>query len=112
MISRFGEQSVEFGDIHVEEGKEVEIVKYVSMYTERECPAYALHTTIEKEIEGFVETGFDQELKAHEDVYKKMWENADIQITGDDELNRAVRVFSFLLRSTGNVHDDHVIVGA
>ena len=51
MISRFGEQSVEFGDIHVEEGKEVEIVKYVSMYTERECPAYALHTTIEKEIE-------------------------------------------------------------
>ena len=83
MISRFGEQSVEFGDIHVEEGKEVEIVKYVSMYTERECPAYALHTTIEKEIEGFVETGFDQELKAHEDVYKKMWENADIQITGD-----------------------------
>ena len=112
MISRFGEQSVEFGDIHVEEGKEVEIVKYVSMYTERECPAYALHTTIEKEIEGFVETGFDQELKAHEDVYKKMWENADIQITGDDELNRAVRFNIFHLMSTGNEHDDHVNVGA
>ena len=112
MISRFGEQSVEFGDIHVEEGKEVEIVKYVSMYTERECPAYALHTTIEKEIEGFVETGFDQELKAHEDVYKNMWENADIQITGDDELNRAVRFNIFHLMSTGNEHDDHVNVGA
>ena len=102
MISRFGEQSVEFGDIHVEEGKEVE----------RECPAYALHTTIEKEIEGFVETGFDQELKAHEDVYKNMWENADIQITGDDELNRAVRFNIFHLMSTGNEHDDHVNVGA
>lgn len=112
MISRFGEQSVEFGDIHVEEGKEVEIVKYVSMYTERECPAYALHTTIEKEIEGFVETGFDQELKAHEDVYKNMWENADIQITGDEELNRAVRFNIFHLMSTGNEHDDHVNVGA
>ena len=106
MISRFGEQSVEFGDIHVEEGKEVEIVKYVSMYTERECPAYALHTTIEKEIEGFVETGFDQELKAHEDVYKNMWENADIQITGDDELNRAVRFNIFHLMSTGNAFWD------
>ena len=82
------------------------------MYTERECPAYALHTTIEKEIEGFVETGFDQELKAHEDVYKKMWENADIQITGDDELNRAVRFNIFHLMSTGNEHDDHVNVGA
>ena len=65
-----------------------------------------------KKIEGFVETGFDQELKAHEDVYKNMWENADIQITGDDELNRAVRFNIFHLMSTGNEHDDHVNVGA
>ena len=84
----------------------------MSRYTERECPAYALHTTIEKEIEGFVETGFDQELKAQEDVYENMWENADIQITGDDELNRAVRFNIFHLMSTGNEHDDHVNVGA
>ena len=74
--------------------------------------ADAIMTSIEKEIEGFVETGFDQELKAHEDVYKNMWENADIQITGDDELNRAVRFNIFHLMSTGNEHDDHVNVGA
>ena len=41
-----------------------------------------------------------------------MWENADIQITGDDELNRAVRFNIFHLMSTGNEHDDHVNVGA
>ena len=74
--------------------------------------ADAIMTSIEKEIEGFVETGFDQELKAHEDVYENMWENADIQITGDDELNRAVRFNIFHLMSTGNEHDDHVNVGA
>ena len=70
----FGEQNIEFGDIHVEEGKEVQIVKYVSMYSERECPTYELHSTIKKEIEGFVHTGFENELKLHEEVYHNMWE--------------------------------------
>lgn len=41
-----------------------------------------------------------------------MWENADIKITGDDDLNRAVRFNIFHLMSTGNEHDDHVNVGA
>ena len=104
----FGEQNIEFGDIHVEEGKEVQIVKYVSMYSERECPTYELHSTIKKEIEGFVHTGFENELKLHEEVYHNMWENADIKITGDDDLNRAVRFNIFHLMSTGNEHDDHV----
>lgn len=112
MTGVYGEQCVEFGDVHVTEGQCVELVKYVSMYTERECPAYALHTTIEQEINAFVEDGFDKELNAHMAVYHDMWENANVQIEGDFELDRAVRFNIFHLMSTGNEHDDHVNVGA
>ena len=46
----FGEQAVEFSDVQVQEGQCVEIIKYVSMYTERECPAWNLHAKGEEEV--------------------------------------------------------------
>ena len=44
-------------------------------------------------------------------VLKKK-ENADLKITGDAELNQAIRFNIFHLMSTGNEHDEHVNVGA
>ena len=73
------------------EGETVRLVKYVSMYTERECPAYALHTTIKEEVDHFMEDGLETELRFHENVYDAMWEEADVCFEGDPELNRAVR---------------------
>ncbi len=111
-VSAFGEQAVEFADFTAKQGECVELVKYVSMYTERECPRYALHVQVKEEIDRFVEDGFDAELDAHAAVYAAMWESADIRIEGDFELDRAVRFNLFHLMSTGNERDDRVNVGA
>lgn len=108
----FGEQAVEFGDFHMEEGETAEVIKYASMYTEREAKQFELHTKVKEEIEAFIQVGFDQEQKAHEAVYANMWERADVRIQGDFELDRAIRFNIFHLMSTGNERDDRVNVGA
>lgn len=108
----FGEQTIEFQDFDAEQGVTTEITKYASIYTERDLPKYELHSAVKNEIDAFVERGFEQELAEHFKVYEKMWKEADIQIQGDFDLDRAVRFNIFHLMSTGNEHDDRVNVGA
>lgn len=111
-FSAFGETALEFADFAVEEGKSTELVKFVSMYTERECEKTLLKKQVAEETEAFRQQGFDQELSQHAGVYEEMWKAADIRIKGDPELDRAVRFNIFHLMSTGNEHDDRVNVGA
>lgn len=108
----FGEEAVEFGDFHIEQGETAEVIKYVSMYTQREVKAFEIHTRIKQEVEAFMKTGFEPEQKSHEAVYAEMWKQADIRIKGDFELDRAVRFNIFHLMSTANECDDRVNVGA
>lgn len=108
----FGEQAIEFQDFDAEQGVTTEITKYASIYTERDLPKYELHSAVKNEIDAFVERGFEQELAEHFKVYEEMWKEADIQIQGDFDLDRAVRFNIFHLMSTGNEHDDRVNVGA
>lgn len=108
----FGEQTIEFQDFDAEQGVTTEITKYASIYTERDLPRYELHSAVKNEIDAFMERGFEQELAEHFKVYEEMWKEADIQIQGDFDLDRAVRFNIFHLMSTGNEHDDRVNVGA
>lgn len=108
----FGEQTIEFQDFDAEQGVTTEITKYASIYTERDLPKYELHSAVKNEIDAFVERGFEQELAENFKVYEEMWKEADIQIQGDFDLDRAVRFNIFHLMSTGNEHDDRVNVGA
>lgn len=108
----FGEQTIEFQDFDAEQGVTTEITKYASIYTERDLPKYELHSAVKNEIDAFVERGFEQELAEHFKVYEEMWKEADIQIQGDFDLDRAVRFNIFHLMSTGNEYDDRVNVGA
>lgn len=108
----FGEQTIEFQDFDAEQGVTTEITKYASIYTERDLAKYELHSAVKNEIDAFVERGFEQELAEHFKVYEEMWKEADIQIQGDFDLDRAVRFNIFHLMSTGNEHDDRVNVGA
>lgn len=112
MFHAFGEQGVEFLDFDVTKGETVEVVKYAGMYTQREVPQYQIHTSVKQEIDAFVERGFDSELQAHMEVYDKLWREADIEIRGDFELDRAIRFNIFHLMSTANEHDEHVNIGA
>lgn len=108
----FGEQAVEFTDFDTEEGQTTEIVKYAAAYTEKDCPEASMHQLVQEEVRRFMETGFDGELLAHRQVYDGMWQNANIEIEGDPELDKGVRFNIFHLMSTGNEHNDRVNVGA
>lgn len=108
----FGEQAVEFNDFDAAEGETIEITKYVSIYTERDVKKEDIKTSVKEEIEAFRQSGIEKELSEHFAVYEKMWAEADVQIEGDFELNRAVRFNIFHLMSTGNERDDRVNVGA
>ncbi len=111
----FGEQAVEFTDFDACEGETTEIVKFAAAYTDKDRSSsqeISLRRMVEAEIRGFMETGFDEELKAHRKVYDAMWQNADIRIEGDDDLDKAVRFNIFHLMSTANEHNDRVNVGA
>ena len=108
----FGEQAVEFNDFDAVQGETVEVTKYISIYTERDVKKEEILASVIEEIRAFRALGFEEEFKEHQEVYAKMWEEANIQIQGDFELDRAIRFNVYHLMSTGNEHDDCVNIGA
>lgn len=108
----FGEQAVEFTDFDACEGQTTEIVKYAAAYTDKDIRDSSLHDLVRREVHSFMENGFDRELEQHRSVYDLMWQNADIRIEGDGELDKAVRFNIFHLMSTASEHSDRVNVGA
>lgn len=108
----FGEVGVEFADFMGQKGECVELIKYATMYTERDYLKESLYDSVKREVEDFIKTGFDKELKEHEKIYATMWQEANINIRGDFELDRAVRFNIFHLMSAANEHDHRVNVGA
>lgn len=108
----FGEQAVEFLDFEVCQGETTELTKYAVIYTEREVKKEDLRETVENEMNCFLETGFEAEFKGHRKCYEALWEEADIRIDGDAELNKAVRFNIFHLMSTASESDSHVNIGA
>lgn len=108
----FGEQAVEFHDFDVCEGETTELTKYVVIYTERDAKKEVLKDTVQKEMASFLQKGFEAEFEEHGDAYEILWREADIQIDGDDELNKAIRFNVFHLMSTASEFDSHVNIGA
>ncbi|MCI8639384.1 MAG: glycoside hydrolase family 65 protein [Coprococcus sp.] len=108
----FGEQAVEFLDFDAKEGVTAEITKYVSMYTERDVKREEIKSFVQKEIQEFAASGFEKEFLLHKSVYEKLWQEADIRIKGDFDLDRAIRFNVFHLMSTANDHDDRINIGA
>ena len=108
----FGEQAVEFLDFDVCPGETTELTKYAVIYTQREVKKEALKETIQKEMEAFVQTGFEEEFALHKKTYETLWKEADIRIEGDDDLNQAIRFNIFHLMSTASEFDSHINIGA
>ncbi len=108
----YGETAIEFLDCDVTENETVEIIKYVSIYTQREVNSEKIKENVSAEIDNFIKDGFQNEIDLHKEVYLKMWDKADIKICGDDDLNKAIRFNIFHLMSTASENDDRVNVGA
>ena len=60
----------------------------------------------------FLETGFEAEFELHQNACLSLWREADIQIDGDEELNKAIRFNVFHLMNTASESDSHVNIGS
>lgn len=107
----YGETAVEFHDYDASQGKTAEIVKYVSVYTEREADKKDLHRLVAEELCSFTAEGTEPEFERHSRIYDDMWQQADIKVEGDFELNRAIRFNIFHLMSAASEHDNRINVG-
>lgn len=113
----FGETAVEFKDCDLKQGQTVQLHKLMCAYTGRDFPEDTearqhIREAVSKclvEGDRFTISSF---LEWNKEIYQTMWEEADIQITGDDDLNRAIRFNIFHLMSTASDYDETVNVGA
>lgn len=117
-VGHFGETAVEFKDCDIHQGATIELHKLMCVYSGRDFSKEGqdarkeilnavkaeLLKTDSKTIADFV--------AGNHEIYKDMWSNADIAISGDDDLNRAIRFNIFQLMSTASTYDDTVNVGA
>lgn len=107
---KFGEVACEFLDTNTKQGQTIVVEKYANICTARDF--YDVKSQVIKELKSFYDTGLDKELKAHINEYKKLWDIADVTISGDDKLQKALRFNIFHLMSTPNPYDNRTNVGA
>ena len=111
-FNSFGEKSIEFADVKVKAGENINFIKYISVYTENDVRKEEIKKCVTKEVTDFIENGFCEELREHCFEYNKLWDMADIKIDCDEELNQAIRFNIFHLMSTGSSTNNSINIGA
>lgn len=107
----FGEKSIEFADAYIHKGEVCEITKTVSVFDGRDLPSYQLHSACEHTVREFFVQGFNSAFANHIAQYQKLWDQANIVIKGDPEVDHAVRFYVFHLMSAGNPNDSRINIG-
>lgn len=108
----YGEVACEFVDAYCQEGQTLTVEKYAAVCTGRDVPEDQVAVETERRLREFVETGFWQEFEKHTAEYARMWKRADLEITGDDRLQKALRFNIFHLMSTPSLTDNRTNIGA
>lgn len=108
----FGEMAIEFNDCKVKQQETIRIVKYASIYTQREIDKTLIKSRVKRELLNFSIDDMDSELNKHYKKYNQLWDMANIEIQGDFELDRAIRFNIFHLMSTGSENDNTINIGA
>lgn len=108
----YGETACEFVDAYCQEGHTLCVEKYAALCTGRDVPEAEVAAETQRRLQAFVDTGFDAELQAHLAEYARLWSRADLGITGDDRLQKALRFNIFHLMSTPSLTDNRTNIGA
>jgi kojibiose phosphorylase len=93
-----------------EPGHTYELQKIVVIVTSRETPEPATRAGVLLQLA--TEAALDQLLVAHAAAWAERWESCDIELDGDDEIQREVRFALYHLVGAANPHDDRASVGA
>ncbi|MGC8901722.1 MAG: glycoside hydrolase family 65 protein [Fervidobacterium sp.] len=95
--------------IFVEQGKKYTVEKYGSIYTSLETN-HPLEDA-KCEVENFMMSGIENEIKLHSKHMEKIWEKIDIKIEGDEVAQKAIRFNLFHLYSCAS-DNPKVSIGA
>lgn len=108
----YGEVACEFVDAYCAQGETISVEKYAAVCTGRDVPEADVKKETLARLKKFRDTGFTAEFGEHEKVYQELWRKADVELTGDDRLQKALRFNIFHLMSTPNPTDNRTNIGA
>ncbi|MCX7904042.1 MAG: glycoside hydrolase family 65 protein [Caloramator sp.] len=110
-FGKFGEIAREIYEAFVKEGREYTLVKYGVTYTSRDTKDDIL-ALAKEELSEYIREGYDFEKDKHVEYWKKLWDDIDIQIKGDDPAQRGLRFNLFQLSSSAYDGDERVSIAA
>lgn len=101
---------VERWDVEAEIGTALRLERMIAVRTSRdaESPAEAAATHLER----LRERGVERVLADHVAAWEERWRDADVEIEGDDDAQRALRFAAYHLISAANPEDERVSIGA
>ena len=97
--------------VDLKEGVELVVYKYAAVLSSENHPKDALVKVSHKKLDEVAKMGFDQLLKAHESVWKEIWEKCDITIEGDIAAQQGIRFNIFQLMQTYTGADERLNIG-
>jgi trehalose/maltose hydrolase-like predicted phosphorylase len=101
---------MEHCETEVKVGSECQLTRLVSIFSSRESTE-PFHSAMEH-LRNVVPKGISSAVKAHASAWQFRWRDSDIEIDGDDALQRALRFAVYHLISAANPDDSRVSIGA
>lgn len=108
----YGETACEFVDAYCKEGQTIAVEKYAALCTGRDTDPDRVEAETLERLGAFMERGFEAELQAHIQGYARLWSRADLEIDGDERMQKALRFNIFHLMSTPSWTDNRTNIGA
>ncbi|MBV9087573.1 MAG: glycoside hydrolase family 65 protein, partial [Acidobacteriaceae bacterium] len=97
-------------ELSAEPGTEYQLLRVVSIFTSRETEEPS-QVAVSHSNQVFM-SGFAPPAAAHAAEWRRRWHDADVQVDGDDVLQRCLRFATYHLISAANPDDDRVSIGA
>ncbi|MDH3699026.1 MAG: hypothetical protein OEQ81_10195 [Flavobacteriaceae bacterium] len=98
--------------IKANKGEAIDFHKLTSIYTSRDVEKSKLKATCRNTLEANMSKSFEERFNDHALAWAKKWDDCDISIEGDDDINNAVRFNIYHLLITANEFDPKANVGA
>lgn len=106
----YGEVACEFFDVHLANNETVVIDKFAAVAAEKD--GFDVRKVAASDLKHQIRRGFVAEAAANRAFYVRYWEEADLQIVGDEKMQKAMRFNIFHLMSTPNPDDNMTNIGA
>ena len=110
MININGRRISEHCEIEVEVGGECHLHRLISVFSSRESPKP--FECVMDHLSHVIPLGISAAASAHASEWESHWRAAEIEIDGDESLQRALRFAGYHLISAANPNDSRVSIGA